>query len=120
MGQVRHVVNTGSILLSNEAKAIAKVFIFNHELKVGLHRVLVLLTHRKQIFSKLHITDKHFFDYADASNQSILRVRCCYSAGLITELRHCHAELVPYLILHSVELCLCDAEINLSFTRRFT
>ena len=68
MGQVRHIVNAGAVLLSNEAKAIAKVFIFNHKLKVGLHGVLVLLTHREKILSKLHVTDKHFFDYADTSN----------------------------------------------------
>ena len=120
MGQVRHVVNASSVLLSNYTEAIAKVFILNHKLKVSLHRILVLLTHWEQVLSKLHIADKHFFDYADACNQTVLRVRRCYWAGLITKLRHCHAELVPYLILHSVELCLCNAEINLTLSWRFT
>ena len=80
----------------------------------------MLLTHLEQILSKLHIADKHFFDNADACYKTILRVRCCYRVGLITELRHCHAELVPYLILHSVELWLCNAEIYLTLSWSFT
>ena len=95
-------------------QAIPQIFVFNHQLEVGLHRVLVLLRNGQQVFSQLHVAYQHFFDDADARDQSILGVGSRNLVWVVVEHGHCHAKLAPHLVLHGVVLWLGYAEIYLS------
>ena len=72
--QIGHVVNTGALFVRNQAESVPEILVLDHELKVRLHRVLVLLRHTQQIFTQLHVADQDFFDDADARDETILRV----------------------------------------------
>ncbi len=40
---VRHVVNDCALIVGHEVDSVLQVLIFNHQLKVGIHRVVMLL-----------------------------------------------------------------------------
>lgn len=46
-----HVVNVCALFVRHEVDSILQVLIFNHQLKVGIHRVVVLLRNIQKILS---------------------------------------------------------------------
>ena len=88
VGQIGHIVNVCSVFLGGEVESVPKVLVLNRQLEVGLHRVLVLLRHTKQILTQLHIADQDFLDDANAGNQTVLRVRCSHLVGMVAQHRH--------------------------------
>ncbi len=108
---IRHIVNDCALIVRHEVDSILQVLIFNHQLKVGIHRVVMLLRDIQEILSQLHITYQNFFDNADASDESVLGVG---HAVVVSQDGHRHAEFASHLILHCTELGLGHAEVDLA------
>ena len=88
VGQIGHIVNVCSVFLGGEIESVTQVLILNRQLEVGLHCVLVLLRHTKQILTQLHVADQDFLDDANACNQTVLRVRRSHLVGMIAQHGH--------------------------------
>ena len=66
----------------------------------------MLLSDIEQIFSQLHITNQHFFYYADACNQSILVVRNSIHLTILA-----NSQITDF-VLKSIKVTLCDAHLQ--------